>query len=292
VAHAAALIAQAPRSRDTLLARVRSEARSVPGSFPLSLTYLVFAQADDPLNNSVAVPETQMVTFAFPVFQICFADRSIMVDAGFDLEAFRSAFPAAQLTYWADRYARVQVALQAADMIVLTHEHYDHAEGVERGAAAHEIAQRTVLTKAQITSLLNPPVPLIYTQLRPQQASRYRVIDYAITYTLAPGVVLIKAPGHTPGSQLVYVQLRSGREYLLIGDVVTMMEGLDRGVQRPEATSLALREDRPAVERELSQLMQWMHRDSLIIVPSHDGRRLRFLEEHGLLRSGLQVPPT
>jgi glyoxylase-like metal-dependent hydrolase (beta-lactamase superfamily II) len=27
-----------------------------------------------------------------------------------------------------------------------------------------------------------------------------------------PGVVLIKAPGHTPGSQMIYVVLASGRD--------------------------------------------------------------------------------
>jgi glyoxylase-like metal-dependent hydrolase (beta-lactamase superfamily II) len=33
----------------------------------------------------------------------------------------------------------------------------------------------------------------------------------------APGVVLIKAAGHTPGSQMVHVRLASGKEVMLVG---------------------------------------------------------------------------
>jgi hypothetical protein len=39
-------------------------------------------------------------------------------------------------------------------------------------------------------------------------------------------MVLIKAAGHTPGSQMVYVVLDSRREYLLIGDAAWHMDGV------------------------------------------------------------------
>ena len=41
---------------------------------------------------------------------------------------------------------------------------------------------------------------------------------------IAPGVVVIPAPSHTPGSQMVFVRLAGGREYLFAGDIATMAQ--------------------------------------------------------------------
>jgi glyoxylase-like metal-dependent hydrolase (beta-lactamase superfamily II) len=39
---------------------------------------------------------------------------------------------------------------------------------------------------------------------------------------VAPGVVVIPAPSHTPGSQMIFVRLANGREYLFTGDIATL----------------------------------------------------------------------
>ena len=39
---------------------------------------------------------------------------------------------------------------------------------------------------------------------------------------VAPGVVVIPAPSHTLGSQMVFVKLADGREFLFAGDIATM----------------------------------------------------------------------
>ena len=43
---------------------------------------------------------------------------------------------------------------------------------------------------------------------------RFIVLDYPQYYPVAPGMVLIRAPGHSTDSQMVYVRLQSGREIL------------------------------------------------------------------------------
>jgi len=46
-----------------------------------------------------------------------------------------------------------------------------------------------------------------------------RVVEAVVNFgadMLAPGVVLQKAPGHSPGSQLVYVELASGQRFLFV----------------------------------------------------------------------------
>ncbi len=41
---------------------------------------------------------------------------------------------------------------------------------------------------------------------------------------VAPGVVVIPAPSHTPGSQMIYARLANGREYLFAGDIATFAQ--------------------------------------------------------------------
>src|SRR3989442_414512 len=82
---------------------------------------------------------------------------------------------------------------------------------------ANELAPKTILTRTQVQTLMtNPQMPEI--RLTEEKARRYIVVDYDKYLPLAPGIAVIKAPGHTPGSQMVFVALESGKEYLLIGD--------------------------------------------------------------------------
>jgi hypothetical protein len=81
------LAAQANPYDDLLLQRVRTAAQAIPGELPRSVRYLAFAEGRAPLSASVAVPDTERITVVFPVFQVRFRDRWIMVDAGFDRPA-------------------------------------------------------------------------------------------------------------------------------------------------------------------------------------------------------------
>jgi len=94
------------------------------------------------------------------------------------------------------------------------------------------------------------------------------VLDYDQYYPLAPGVALIAAPGHTPGSQMIYVVLESGREYLLVGDATWHMDGIRQiiGKDAPWIT-----EDRAAILDQLRWLNGVMRAEpGVVIVASHD----------------------
>jgi glyoxylase-like metal-dependent hydrolase (beta-lactamase superfamily II) len=230
------------------------------------------------------------VVTAFPVFQIRFANSWIMVDAGFDREAWNEyAGPNEPVTYWQDRYERIRSALGGADRIVLTHEHWDHAAGIERGTQLDRVTAKALLTPVQVRTLLDPPAPEHYVRLPAEAAPRYQLVDYALLYPLAPGVVLIKAPGHTPGAQLVYLQLASGRELLLVGDLVWITDGLETGRQRPAATSRDLKEDRQAIQREINWVRYIMRHDSITAIPSHDSGLLSALVTRGVLQDDLDL---
>lgn len=270
---------------NTLLARIRAAAKSVPGPRPRELRYITVADVRLPLSFSVADADTQRVTSVFPAFQIRFADRWIMVDAGLDSSAMIQYYRSAP-GYSSARYDSLQLALRDADLVVLTHEHVDHANGVQRGPYFRQIAAKTLLSSAQRRSWVNPPVRATF-QMSPDSASVFRVVEYDLLHSLAPGVVLVRAPGHIPGSQLVYVQLADDREVLLVGDLVWMMAGLTANAQKPQPTIDDLKEDRATIQRE----MDWVRSilSSITVAPSHDKARLDALVGQGLLHVGLDL---
>jgi hypothetical protein len=111
-------------------------------------------------------------------------------------------------------------------------------------------------------------------------------LEYETYHRLAPGIVLIKAPGHTPGHQMVYIQLQNGEELLIIGDVVWNEANLKRQTIRPLLVSVFLRQNR----RQVAHQMRWLHetiyqnaQETIHLVISHDPeQRQRYLHQ-GLL---------
>jgi glyoxylase-like metal-dependent hydrolase (beta-lactamase superfamily II) len=189
----------------------------------------------------------------------------------------------------------VQEALRGANLILVTHEHHGHVAGVIHTPARDIIASKTMLTRAQVNTLLRPsrgnaPLgnsPLV--RLTPADAARYLVFDYEQVYPVAPGVVLLKAPGHTPGSQMVYVRLASGQEVLLVGDIAWFMAGIERRLQKPRAISSEMGEDRTALQNQLDWLSGLSRRKEVVLVNCHDAAWLRSLVSRGVLGDGLDV---
>jgi glyoxylase-like metal-dependent hydrolase (beta-lactamase superfamily II) len=94
-------------------------------------------------------------------------------------------------------------------------------------------------------------------------------------------MVLIKSSGHTPGSQMIYVVLQSGKEYVFAGDVAWHMDGVRqiRGKDAPWIT-----EDEPNMAAELSWLNTLMKTEpNVSVVISHDeDQRLQYIRERVL----------
>jgi glyoxylase-like metal-dependent hydrolase (beta-lactamase superfamily II) len=99
---------------------------------------------------------------------------------------------------------------------------------------------------------------------------------------VAPGVVLVAAPGHTPGSQLVYVRLRTGRELVLAGDVAWHRRHVEEPRGHPRLSAWLLGEDLPRVLAQLRALHE-IGRAGVVVVPSHDGAYLEELVASGVL---------
>jgi glyoxylase-like metal-dependent hydrolase (beta-lactamase superfamily II) len=264
---------------------IRRTASLIPGRRPTRVNFLKFAESRRTKNFSVkdapATPSVQART----AFQVMFPDASVMVDAGMDLTVHRFFGRGVEEPYFPDAARQVEQAVSRARLIVVTHEHGDHVAGVVRGAAAPQLARKTLLTRTQVQSLItSPQMPEI--RLTDDLAARFVVIDYDMYYPLAPGMALIKAAGHTPGSQMVYVILDSGREYLLIGDATWHMDGVRqmKGKDAPWVT-----EDQGAVLAQLTWLNGLSRTaPALVVVASHDEEQHAALVQQGVLSNRLE----
>ena len=185
-----------------------------------------------------------------------------MIDSGMDEQVHRFFGRGTVEPYYPEAAKQVQQALLAAKSIIITHEHGDHVAGVIRTPFVDELAPKTLLTRAQVETLeTNPQMPEI--KITPAMASRYNVVDYDKYLPFGPGVALIKAPGHTPGSQMVYVALESGREYLFIGDTAWHMDGvrLIKGKDAPW-----IKEDDAALLAQLKWLNQLYRTEKNLVI--------------------------
>src|SRR6476619_115385 len=273
----------APWSAD--ISEVRRTATLIPGRRPSRSNVLKFAESRRTKNFSVKGEPASPSVQARTVFQVIYPDGYVMVDAGMDEPMHKQIGRGAEEPYFPEQAQQVDKALRGARAIIFTHEHGDHVTGVIRTPYLSELAPKTILTRAQVRTLeTTPQFPDL--RITDEQAQRYHVIDYDRYMAFAPGWALIKAAGHTPGSQMMCITLDSGREYLLIGDAAWHMDGV-RKVSGKDAPWIV--EDTAAVGDQL----KWLNavsktENNRVIVASHDDDEQKDLVARKLLGGKLE----
>ena len=210
---------------------------------------------------------------------VVWPDRSLIIDTAMTPAAAKS-IPGSKLDQAA--FDRVELAMKKADWIVFTHEHPDHVGGLASAPDFAAIAKQVRLTKEQ----LNGP-KLERGDFAAGALEQLQPLDYNGLYQVAPGVVLQKAPGHSAGSQLVYVELANGTRFLFVGDIAWTYENITRQIGRPGIATLMMKEDRPAVAAQLRALAA-LPADVHIIV-AHDGDALQKDLKAGLYKQGFTL---
>jgi glyoxylase-like metal-dependent hydrolase (beta-lactamase superfamily II) len=256
---------------------IRQAARATQGALPLRINVVKFAESRRTKNFAVKGSPAEPSIQARTAYQVVYPDGTIMIDSGMDLRVHRFFGRGVEEPYFPAEEQRVERALASAKAIVLTHEHGDHIAGVVRSPAFATLAPKTAITRTQLQTLMtSPQMPEI--KLTAEQGQRFNVIDYDGTRPFAPGMALIKASGHTPGSQMIYVVLQSGKEYVFAGDVAWHMDGVRmvRGKDAPWIT-----EDEPNMTAELTWLNGLTRNEpNVTVVISHDeDQRLQYIRD-------------
>jgi glyoxylase-like metal-dependent hydrolase (beta-lactamase superfamily II) len=262
------------------LDEIRRLAGVLPGGRPIRVNHQQVATAPLPRGAVFAGQSlTEPLLFSHGAYQVVFPDGGfLLIDAGVHEEGFREFAPEA--TFDAAGLAAVQDALASARTIVATHEHADHIGGIAAMRDPEQLVGRLLLTKAQLGNAKELDRVRFPAVLR----ERLRPLEYDRYVAIAPGVVLIAAPGHTPGTQMIYVALENGTELLFLGDVAWHMDQVRQLWYRPRlVTDFFIGEDRNAVLAQYRTLHDLAASSPVQLVASHDLEQRRALVEAGTI---------
>lgn len=269
---------------DVDLAAVRALAHVVPGPMPLALNGIKFAASIRPRKFVIEGGDETPVTMPRTAYQVVYPDGTVMLDAGMD-KATHDSFGEGE-PYDQAAFAKLKRALDEARMIVLTHYHADHVGGIVTAANFEALARKTI-AEAETLSLMmnNPHRPQL--KIKERQAEQFIIVSYGQYYPVAPGMVLIKAEGHSPDMQMVYLKLQSGQEFLHSVDAAWNLDNI-RAVKGKAAPWV--KEDVPAVMAQLAWLNGLMQREpSLNILVTHDGEWLDHLIGQNVIGGTLKL---
>lgn len=281
-----ALVKHSPAPGDAFpldIARIRALADSIPGDKPTAVRYedvLALRFVEAMLMAGDPWKQTPMPVYSY---QLVFPTRTIIVDTALAKADGKPEFLG--IRYDDTAYQRMNAAMTRASQIVITHEHMDHIGGI---AAHPQLAQLKPALRLTAEQLANPkgmePVKLPAGPL-----AGYEPLRYDDLLAIAPGVVLIKAPGHTPGSQMVYIKRADGRELLLLGDVSWRRRNIEQVRERPLFMTLLIGENREQVIAQFAALNALARSEpGIALVPGHDGPAVEAVAAAGLLEAGFQ----
>lgn len=152
--------------------------------------------------------------------------------------------------------AAIGCAPEGVTTIVLSHAHPDHTGHLKRFPKAQVVIQRLEHEAAFSEEGRAASNFADY-----DSGIDWRVIDGDMR--LAPGLDVLLTRGHRPGHQSLMIALPSGAVHILMGDVVDLMENMDREI-------LGSSIDDDAAITSLLRLKRLAAQTSATLVPLHD----------------------
>lgn len=257
-------------------------ASDAPETLPTDVRIEFIGENQNPSFAAVAGDFSGDRSFAYVSFQIVAPEGSTIIDGAVDRDTLNTMSEDGSFDETA--YTRVLNAEESAARVMITHEHLDHVMAIARHPEPDAIAPHLQLTRAQLDGL---PEHAPNGVLAPSIAN-IAPLDLSAPVRLGPGIVAAAAPGHSPGTIVIFVRTTTEREYFFIGDIAWLMDSVERPQGRPRLIRVFLPgvdPDRPAVLRQLRALHDIAAAEpELVIVPAHDDAYLRELVGAGALR--------
>lgn len=258
---------------------VRRLANSPVKKLPRAINSLLVAEGDFPSCLVIAGCAEQSYPFQFRVFEIDYGFNTVILDPVHDLDLHKANEPL-MAAYYPDQYDRMQQALKKAALILVTHEHFDHIGGLVKSPYLEDLLPKIRLNKEQLNSKAAQMMEY------PEVMQKITLLPDQPYIRIVPGVVLIAAPGHTPGSQMIFVKLQSGEELLFVGDTVWDMDNIEQKKSKPLLTNWIVGEDGKQLSHQIRKLID-LHESGVKLVVSHDKEQLAAYIRDGIIRDGL-----
>lgn len=223
----------------------------------------------------------------------------LLFDTGFGRSVDEDFRTQPQLMQWTTKYSKgtpivEQFTANAYDPkqlagVVLTHAHWDHVSGLRDLAGVPvwvDQAERDFIAG-------DAPAAALVRGMKDQQYKLYSFdngpylgYERSLDVWGDGSVVLVPAPGHTPGSIIAFITLPSNTRYALLGDLVWQTEGVTLPAERPWLSRELVDTDAAQVRDQIEHMAAIHTRFPQIrLVPAHDGRVARELPRYPAVAS-------
>lgn len=210
----------------------------------------------------------------------------VLIDAGFgrNIDAHIAKMPVLfRLVTSYDRGSSAAEQLDRAGYdkkrlrgVLLTHAHWDHVSGLEELPGVPVLIteeERRFVDEGGFLTVVARSVGEVAWETYAFESGPF--LGFPASHDLYGdgSIVAVPAPGHTPGSILVFVTDSEGARYVFVGDLVWQREGISEREERPWIQR-TFGDDDPAVVRENILRVRALERafPALHILPAHDAR--------------------
>jgi N-acyl homoserine lactone hydrolase len=210
----------------------------------------------------------------------------LLVDTGFG-RAIDAQFQAMPLSFRAaTSYERGRSAAEQLDAagydrrrlraIVLTHAHWDHVSGISDFPGVPvwvtTAEHRFIAEGGSLTAVARGLGAVPYEEYA-FEGGAYLGFPASRDVYGDGAFVIVPAPGHTPGSVIVFLTLPGGQRHALVGDLAWQREGITEREERPWLLRSMADADEGGVREGLLRMAAIAARfPALNLVPAHDAR--------------------
>jgi len=210
----------------------------------------------------------------------------VLIDTGFgrDIDAHLAVMPRtfrAVTSFTRGRAAADQLDAAGYDRhalraILLTHAHWDHVSGVpdfpDTPVWITPEEHRFIRDGGVLTAVARLVPDARYEEYR-FEGGPYLGFPASHDVYGDGSMVVVPAPGHTPGSVIVFLALPDGTRWAFVGDLVWQREGITEREERPWLQRTLGDDDPEALRVSLLRMAAIAERwPEMILVPAHDAR--------------------
>ena len=211
---------------------------------------------------------------------------SFLYDAGFgaNVDAHAKAMPwlMQKLANYvreipaAEQLRQHGIAPDTIKTIFISHSHWDHISGIEDFPGVEvrmPTAERAFIDAGKYPGLVDQMIGQWQVKTFEFTDGPYENFDRSLDLFGDGSVVFVPLPGHTDGSNAMFVNLRSGKRFLFTGDLTWALEGFQLPAERPWVARKLVDADEAEVRRSIVKVHLLMRKyPDLIVVPAHDRR--------------------